>query len=71
MLLGRLTRLRESVCRKRPKWAWQVDSPPWQCSCAICVNSLRVPGEEVHFKNGPSTLLTWLSPPVIFSSFQN
>jgi hypothetical protein len=42
--------------------AWQVDSPPCQCPCAQYVKSSRVPGEETHNKNGPSTELTWLGP---------
>ena len=39
-----------------------MDSPPWQCPCAWYVKCLQVPGREVHYKNGPSTLFTWLSP---------
>jgi hypothetical protein len=47
---------------KDPTLAWQVDSPPWQCPCAWCVKSLQVPGQEIGYKNGPSTSFIWLSP---------
>jgi hypothetical protein len=47
---------------KDPTQAWQADSPPWQCPSAWCVQCSLVPGYKIHYKNGPSTLLTWLSP---------
>jgi hypothetical protein len=37
--------------RKTRTLAWQVDSLTWQCPCAWCVKSLRVPDKEIHYKN--------------------
>jgi hypothetical protein len=41
--------------------SWQVDSPSWQWSSAWCARSSRVPGQEIHYKNGHSILFTWFS----------
>jgi hypothetical protein len=41
---------------------WQVDSPLRQCPCAWYIKSSHFPGKGIHYKNGPSTSFTWLSP---------
>jgi hypothetical protein len=37
---------------KDPNSGLTSGSPPWQCTCAWCVKSLRVPGQDIHYKMG-------------------
>ena len=58
-----LTRLQECVWRKRPglwpnKWILHHDNAP----AHDALKSSWVCGQELHYKNGPFILFTWLSP---------
>jgi hypothetical protein len=57
VLFGSIDKVTEICSEKKERTlAWQVDSARWQRPCVWCVMSMRVPGEEIHYKNWPSTL---------------